>query len=97
MNTISIPETPSTVYRVSIHNQIFSTTYYVVTKWEKAVNGGWKRVPGFRAGMRGKGNSLALDSITAVERATVWNRAEGWSKQMQILNSKGKVAFSLYA
>jgi len=91
--------TPTTVYRVSIHNQIFNSTYYVVTEWAKAANGGWKSAGryGSRSGMRGKGNSLGLTFAEAAERAAEWNREKGWTAEMQVLTAKGKVAFDLYA
>jgi hypothetical protein len=82
--------TPDTVYRVAIHNQIFNSTYYVVTEWTVAKNGGWKTAGryGCRIGMRGPGRSLGLTFAEA--------RENGWSADMQILTAKGKVAFDLY-
>ena len=101
MSTTTTYATPDTVYRVSVHNQIYSTIYYVVTGWRKLPNGGWKpfhwQDRGYRSGMRGKGNSLGLTFGEAAELAAELNREKGWTKEMQVLNSKGKVAFDLHA
>lgn len=95
--TTEATTTPETVYRVSIHNQIYSTTYYVVTKWKRGKKGGYRSTGNFRFGMCGKGNALGLRYGEAVEIAAELNREEGWSKGMQVLNSKGKVQFDLHA
>lgn len=95
--TTEAAKAPDTVYRVSIHNQIYSSTYYVVTKWEIGKKGGYRSTGNFRRGMRGKGNALGLSYGEAAEIAAKLNREEGWSKGMQVLNSKGKVQFSLHA
>lgn len=94
--TTTTTATPNKVYRVSIHNQIYNTIYYVVTEWVKAKNGGWKTA-GFSSGMRGKGNALGLTFSEAAERASEWNRELGWTKEMKVLTSKGTEAFDLHA
>ena len=91
----TITNTPTRVYRVSIHNQIYNTIYYVVTEWVKAKNGGWKTT-GHRWGVRGKGNSLGLTYGQAAERAEEWNRELGWTKEMKVLTAKGTEAFDLH-
>lgn len=90
--------TPDTVYRVAIHNQIFNSTYYVVTEWTVAKNGGWKTAGryGCRLGMRGPGRSLGLTFAEARDIAAGLNRENGWSADMQILTAKGKTAFDLH-
>lgn len=87
--------TPENVYRVSIHNQIYSTTYYVVTGWTRAEKGGWKP-NGYRYGYRGKGGALGLTGGEAIELASKLNREEGWEPGMKVLNSKGGEAFRLH-
>lgn len=87
--------TPLIVYRVSIHNQIYTTVYYVVTEWTKSKNGGWSQT-GERIGMRGKGNSLGMSCGEASIIAGFRNKEAGWRNGMEILNSKGKRAFDLH-
>ncbi|TAE86021.1 MAG: hypothetical protein EAZ82_12220 [Verrucomicrobia bacterium] len=98
INTASeINGTPTTVFRVSIHNQIFTTTYYVVTEWTRGKVGGYSNTGRIRLGMRGKGNSLGLTYSEAAELASKWNRKAGWTAEMQVLNSKGGAQFHLHA
>ena len=89
--------TPDTVYRVSVHNQIYNTKYYVVTEWTRGKRGGYRNTRRVRAGMRGKGNALGLSHGEAVEIAAEWNHEKGWIHGMQIRNSKGSAQFALYA
>jgi hypothetical protein len=85
----------NTVYRVSVHNQIFNTIYYVVTGWNRARNGGWKP-NGYRTGTRGKGGALGLTYGEAIELARELNKEKGWQKEDLVLNSKGEPKFTLY-
>lgn len=93
--------TPNEVYRVSTHNQIYSSIYYVVTGWTKAKNGGWKpfhwQDSRRRIGRRGPGGSLGLSFSEAHELAAEMNRELGWKPEMKVLNSKGAQQFDLYA
>lgn len=95
--TTTTTETPNIVFRVSIHNQIYNSKYYVVTGWKKAPSGGWKPT-GSRYGMRGNhgDGSLGLSKGTAIEIASDWNAKKGWTKGMEVLNSNGNEAFQLH-
>ena len=89
---------PSKAHRVSIHNQIFNTTYYVVSEWIPGKTGGWKSAGryGYKVGMRGKGNALGLTYQEAVELAAKRNLEEGWEPGQQVLSRKNKPAFELH-
>ena len=74
---------PSKGCRVSIHNQIYTTKYYVVTERENGKRGGWVSTGG-RWGMRGKGNALGVSFGEACSLAGGFNRSLGWGVDMRV-------------
>jgi hypothetical protein len=71
-------DTPNIAFRVAIHNQIYFSKYYHISKYEKNSNG--KFVYASSWGYRGKGNHLGMSYGEAVEKAKALNCEVGWNK-----------------
>lgn len=84
--------TPSVVWRVSVWNQIYSTVYYIARKYIRAKNGGWKPTKD-TIGKRGKGESLGMDFVQAMNWAGDFNKDLGWNAQSSCQLPKFKVYF----
>jgi hypothetical protein len=75
MNTTEI-KLPTVAFRAAIHNQIYNSRYYHVSKYVPGKKRGWNYLESW--GYRGKGNNLGMTGGTAVEVATIKNLKEGW-------------------
>lgn len=64
------------LYRVSIHNQIYSSIYYRVCAYQRAKNGGWK-FSHIVAGPRGPGGHLGMSYSEAKDYADRCNAKAG--------------------
>lgn len=71
---------PSSVWRVSVHNQIHRTVYYICRRYVRGKTG--FRPTKDAVGMRGNHGdlSLGMSYSRATEWATEKNRALGWNK-----------------
>ena len=81
--------TINSYWRVSIHNQIYSTCYYHISEYIPAKNGSWKP-SGKQYGYRGKGGALGMNYSQAASEAREENKKLGWEGDTIVLNAKLK-------
>jgi len=72
------PKTPSVAFRAAIHNQIYYTCYYHVSKYVPGKSKGtWVCRDSW--GYRGRGNALGMSLDDANEVADRLNKEAGWT------------------
>ena len=72
---------PSSAYRAAIHNQIYSSKYYHVSRYQRNPSTGklaYAECWGYRGGKRG-GLHLGMSPGEAREEARALNRKHGWA------------------
>lgn len=68
---------PQFAYRAAIHNQIYNTCYYHVSKYIPGKSAGsW--IYDSSWGYRGKGGNLGMGAGEAIEKAAAANKEAGW-------------------